>query len=101
MFTFGRNPFDGVEHKDLLEHMLRNQQKGFIEKPALCPDEMYVNAKIPIQIFNPNFYRYEIMQKCLTLDEEARPNFAQTQEELAAFLEKNSGDILNIVLYSI
>jgi hypothetical protein len=34
------------------------------------------------------------MQKCLTLDEEARPNFAQIQKELAAFLEKNSGAIL-------
>jgi hypothetical protein len=40
MFTFGRNPFDGVEHKDLLEYILRNQQEGLMEKPALCPDEM-------------------------------------------------------------
>jgi hypothetical protein len=39
------------------------------------------------------------MQNCLTLDEEVRPNFAKTQEELAAFLEKNSGDILNIIFY--
>jgi hypothetical protein len=34
------------------------------------------------------------MQKCLTLDEEVRPNFAQIQKELAACLEKNSGAIL-------
>jgi hypothetical protein len=47
MFTFGRNPFDGVEHKDLLEHILRNQQDGYMEKPAFCPNEMHVNVKIP------------------------------------------------------
>jgi hypothetical protein len=40
IFTFGRNPFDGVEHKDLFEYILRNQQEGYMEKPALCPDEM-------------------------------------------------------------
>jgi hypothetical protein len=34
------------------------------------------------------------MQKCLTLDVETRPNFAQIQQQLVAFLEKNSGDIL-------
>jgi hypothetical protein len=35
------------------------------------------------------------MQKCLTLDEEKRPNFAQIQGELATFLEKNSGELLH------
>jgi hypothetical protein len=38
MYTFGQNPFDGVEHKDLLE-FIRNQQNQ-MKKPELCPNEM-------------------------------------------------------------
>jgi hypothetical protein len=40
MFTFGRNPFEGVDHKDLLAYMI-NQQTNYLRKPEVCPDEMY------------------------------------------------------------
>jgi hypothetical protein len=41
MFTFGRNPFEGINPKDLLTYIME-EKESYMKKPALCPDELYV-----------------------------------------------------------
>ena len=80
VYTLGEAPYPGKSAEQVLMAVKLNGYR--MERPALCPERLYVDAEFGLTALM--LCRYEVVQRCWSLAARERPTFRQLRAMLEA-----------------